>query len=309
MIVTKIKKIDLREIWKHEALDFTKWLKDNLEILADTIQIELNNPESEQAAGDFFVDLIAEDNNGNMVVIENQLEKSDHAHLGKLLTYLTAYDAKTAIWIVAEPRQEHINTLVWLNESTSANFYLIKLEAIKIDDSNPAPLFTLIVEPTPEAKEIGIAKKDIAEREILRKKFWTGVLEKSQTKTNLHSNISPTHHHWIGTGAGKAGLAYNYVIRKDEAQIELYIDKGKDSEEMNLKIFNYLNENKIIIEEQFGDSLIWESLFGKRACRISKVLKIGGYRTNENEWDYIFEEMVNTMVKFEKAMKPYVEKI
>ena len=172
-MIGKIERVKIRDVWRHEAPDFTTWLRDNIDYLSDSISFNISNPESEQAAGSFKVDILAEDNSGNPVIIENQLEKSDHDHLGKLITYSVALEAKTAIWIVSEPRPEHIASIQWLNESSSANFFLLKLEAIKIDDSPPAPLFTLIVGPSEEGKEVGKAKKEIAERYKIREKIWT----------------------------------------------------------------------------------------------------------------------------------------
>ena len=116
---------------KHEALDFTTWLQENLDVLNDTVDVSVSTARGEQTAGDFSVDLVAEDVAGDLVVIENQLERSDHDHLGKLLTYLVAIGAKKGIWIVADPRPEHVRTISWLNESSSASFYLLKVEAIR----------------------------------------------------------------------------------------------------------------------------------------------------------------------------------
>ncbi len=125
-MIGKIERVPLRDIWKHEAYDFTSWLQDNIDVLNDALGLSLSNPEREQTAGSFNVDLVAEDENGNPVIIENQLEKSDHNHLGKLITYLTAIGAKTAIWIVADPRPEHVSAISWLNESSSAQFLFIE---------------------------------------------------------------------------------------------------------------------------------------------------------------------------------------
>ena len=182
--IGKIKRVKLREVWKHEAKDFTTWLQDNIEILNDTLDLSLGNAEREQSAGTFSIDLVAEDDGGNFVVIENQLEKSNHDHLGKVITYLTSIGARTAVWIVADARPEHINAINWLNESTSADFYLIKLEAIKIDNSPAAPLFTLIVGPSIEGKQIGKTKKDLGERGKLRLEFWTKLLNFAKRKQN-----------------------------------------------------------------------------------------------------------------------------
>lgn len=141
-MIGKIVRRPLREVWKHEALDFTTWLVENIDVLSEALDLPLQDAKREQAAGDFSVDLVAEDDKGNTVVIENQLEKSNHDHLGKLVTYLAALDARVAVWIVSEPRPEHTNAITWLNEFRQANFYLVKAEAISIDKSNPACLFT-----------------------------------------------------------------------------------------------------------------------------------------------------------------------
>ncbi len=199
-------------------------------MISDAIDLPLSNPEKEQQAGTFNVDIVAEDDSGNPVIIENQLEKSDHDHLGKLITYLTSFGAKNAIWIVSEPRPEHVQAISWLNESSSANFYLVKVEAIRIGNSSPAPLLTLIVGPSEEAKEVGVKKKEMAERSILRKKFWEQLLSKAKQRTSLHASITPQPYSWISAGAGKSGIAYTYSITQHQTKVELYIDRGKECE-------------------------------------------------------------------------------
>jgi hypothetical protein len=301
-MIGKIEKLPLREIWKHEAYDFTTWLEENIDTLESVVGFAMTSAESERRTENFSVDIVAEDNDGRIVVIENQLEKSDHDHLGKLITYLTAVEANRAIWIVSEPRTEHVKAIAWLNESTSTDFYLIKLEAIKIGDSSPAPLFTEIVGPSEEAREIGETKKDLKESQILRKQFWAHLLDYAKDKTNLHSNISPGTHGWIGTGAGKTGLSYNYNIRKNKSNVELYIDRGKDSDTENELIFEELRKNKEQIEESFGEVLSWEKLEEKRACRIAKYFHDGGYSDEEN-WNAIISELVDSMIRLEKALR------
>lgn len=308
-MIGKLQRVSLREVWKHEALDFTKWLQDNIDVLNEIIDLNLFNPESEQSAGAFSVDLVAEDESGNPVIIENQLEKSDHDHLGKILTYMVAMAAKTAIWIVAEPRPEHVSAITWLNESSSANFYLLKLEAIRIGTSEPAPLLTVIVGPSEEGKGVGKAKQEIAERYTIRERFWTQLLDLAKERTRLHANISPTQYNWLGTSAGRPGLAFNYSMRKNEAQVELYIDRGKDRGEQNKQIFDSLFKRKEEIEEVFGDALDWERLESKRACRIRKRITVGGYRDEEDKWPKIQEAMIDAMMRLEKALRPYINKL
>jgi len=307
MDIGKLSRVPLREVWRHEALDFTTWMQDNIDVLNEVIDLNLENVEREQSAGTFSVDLVAEDDSGNPVIIENQLEKSDHDHLGKLITYLTAIGASSAIWIVANPRPEHVNAISWLNEASSASFYLLKVEAIKIGESSPAPLLTLIVGPSAEGREVGEKKRELKERHIIRRRFWTELLEKAKSKTNLHANISPGKDSWIGAGSGKQGLGFNYVIRMHDALTELYIDKGRDLEEENKRIFDDLFASKQQIEDVFGDTLEWERLDGRRACRIRKLIDIGGYR-NDEVWDELQNAMIHAMVQLEKALKPLINK-
>lgn len=308
-MIGKISRVPLRTVWKHEAYDLTQWLQDNIDVLNDVLDLNLSNPEREQAAGTFNIDIVAEDEAGNPVIIENQLEKSDHDHLGKVITYLVAMGAKAAIWIVANPRPEHIAAITWLNESSAANFYLLKIEAIQIGDSPPAPLLTVIVGPSEEGKKVGKAKKEMAERYIIREKFWTQLLNYSKQKTKLHANISPTQHNWLGTSAGKQGLGYNYALRKNEAQVELYIDRGKEKGEENKEIFDQLNSKKAEIEKAYGEGLNWERLEGKRACRISKKITMGGYRDEEEKWPQIHEAMVDSMIRLSKSLKSHIAKL
>ena len=210
-MIGKLLRVPLREVWGNESLDFTPWLQDNLDVLNEVLDLSLSSAEREQTAGNFSVDLVAEDEAGNPVIIENQLGKSDHDHLGKVITYLTALGAKSAIWIVADPRPEHVSAISWLNESRAANFYLVKVEAVRISDSLPAPLLTLIVGPSEASREVGEVKEEIAERYVLRQRFWAGLLERAKRRTKLHANISPSQSTYIGTGAGKYGMQFAYI--------------------------------------------------------------------------------------------------
>lgn len=308
-MIGKIDRVKLREVWKHEALDFTTWLEQNIDVLNSSLDLKIVNIEREKNAGDFSVDLVGEDASGNVVVIENQLERSDHDHLGKLITYLTSLEAKIGIWIVSKPRPEHVKAVSWLNESSSASFYLVQVEAIKIGDSPPAPLLTLITGPSEEAVKAGDTKKKIAERFIIRKSFWSGLLEKAKQKTKLHASISAGQYHWIGTSAGLPfGLGLNYIVRRNDTSIELYIDSNKDNGEKNSNIFNKLLTNKDSIEKSFGGVLAWENMEGKRACRISKDIKMGGWQ-NKETWDDVYEATIDAMISLEKALRPFIKEI
>lgn len=305
-MVQKITRIPLREAFKHEAYDFTRWLEENLDVLNDALDITLSNAEREASAGDFSVDLVAEDEAGKKVIIENQLEKSNHDHLGKVITYLVAMQAQTAIWIVSEPRPEHVSAITWLNESSNADFYLLKLEAVKIGNSEPAPLLTLIVGPSEFTRKIDNSNQEFTERYKLRSAFWKQLLDYAKPKTKLHSGLSPSRYNWIGTGSGKSGIAYNYVIWEHETAVEVYIDRGKELQEENEAIFDKLLARKEEIEAKTGFELEWDRLPAKRACRIRKKFTIGGYK-DEDTWQEAIEKTVEAMIKLESAFKSPIQ--
>lgn len=307
--IGKLERVPLREVWKHEAADFTQWLQQNIDVLNDALGLNLVNVDREQATGDFSIDLVAEDDGGSTVIIENQLDKSNHDHLGKVITYLTGMGARAAIWIVSDPRPEHVAAVAWLNESSSAEFYMVKVEAVRIGESPAAALFTLIVGPSEEAKEVGQAKKEIAERYGARKRWWTQLVERSAKISKLHSHITPGEYSWIGTSSGIRGLNLNYVVTQDECAAELYIDRGKDSEEENKKIFEQLLANREAVEKAFGGALSWERMDGKRASRIRFTQAGGGYRSPEDKWPGLQDGIIAGMVRLEQALRPFLQKL
>ena len=140
MQLSKIKRVDLRKVWKNEALDFTTWLaeSENLELLSEEIEIEISLIQTEASVGKFKVDILAEENNtGRKIVIENQLDSTDHDHLGKIITYASGFDAEIVIWIVQNARDEHKQTIDWLNEHTDqkVNIFAIQMEVWQIAES------------------------------------------------------------------------------------------------------------------------------------------------------------------------------
>lgn len=308
LAIGKIERVPLRDVWRHEAHNLTTWLEENIDVLNEVLDLELTNVEREHAAGSFSADLVAEDSSGGTVVIENQLERSDHDHLGKLITYVSYVDARAAVWIVADPRPEHVRAVSWLNEGSSSDFYLLKIEGIRIAESPAAPLLTLIVGPSAEGREVGEAKKDRAERYHVRKRFWAEVLEHAKTRSRLHAAVSPGEYSWVGAGAGKAGLGFNYGVKQHGASAELYIDRGRDAEGENEVIFDALAAHRSEIEESFGGPLSWERLEGRRACRIAKRFETGGYR-DEERWPVISAEVVDAMIRLERALRPWLSEL
>ncbi len=308
MPIAKLEPVPLRELWKHEALDFTTWLAENLDFVSDKIGFDLTFVEREKSAGDFSVDILAETGEGDLVVIENQLERTDHDHLGKLITYMANLDAKIAIWITSQPRPEHEKAVQWLNETLPADtgFYLLRMEAFRIENSPSAPLFTLVSGPSMESREIGKQKKELAERYVLRLRFWEALLQRLQGRTKLHANITPNKDNWLGTGAGRSGLGYNYIILMKGARVELYIDTG--NEEINKRIFDELITHRTEIEAAFGEPLDWQRLEGRRACRVAYHIEGIGLK-DEDHWPQLQDKMIAAMIRFEKAFRPWIKQL
>jgi hypothetical protein len=300
-LIGKLQRVHLREVWRHEAYDFTQWLQVNIDILNEALDLELVSAEREQAAGSFSIDLVAESSDGETYVIENQLEKSNHDHLGKVITYLTAMKARGAIWIVSEPRQEHVNAMAWLNEASSADFYLVKVEAVRIGDSSAAPMFTLIVGPSAEIKEAGRINQGHAERQGLYREWWTLLL--SNPDASLHSHKAAPKASWFSAPAGVAGLDFNYTLAKKECGAELYIDRIKGGAAVNEMIFDQLFSVKDAVESAIAFPISWQRLEGKRACRIRIDLP-GGYRAPEEEWSVIQDKQIQAMNQLESALRP-----
>lgn len=305
-MIGRLERVPLREVWAHEALDFTQWLELNIDVLNEALNLEIVNVDREQSAGKFSIDLVAEDIQGRQLIIENQLERSDHDHLGKLITYLTAMGAKGAIWIVKDPRPEHLAAVQWLNQALDTDFYMVKVEAVKILDSAPAPLFTLIVGPSREAKEVGQTRKDVAERYAMRNRWWTQLIERSAERTRLHAHITPGDYSWIGVSAGYPGMNYNYTVTQNGRTAELYIDRGRGADEENRALFDELFGQKETIESVFGGPLSWEALEGKRACRVRAGLSDGGYRLSEELWEPLHSSQIDAMIRLERALKPHI---
>lgn len=303
-MIGKMERVDLREVWKNEARDFTSWLFDNIDILGDELNVSITPIEKEKRVGSFSADILAESEEGDPILIENQLQKTDHNHLGKLLTYVSNLEAKKAIWISKEPRSEHERAIEWLNELTSdVDFYLVKIEAYKIGDSDPAPKFTVIAGPTESGKVVGSEKKELAERHKKRLKFWEGLLKINKNKTKYFSNCKPKIYYYTECSSGISGFSYYYAIKQKSASIGLTINREK--EEINNNIFNQLLQNKDKIEKSFGEEFYWFNKKGIKSSFIFKEYEYAGLK-NEDRWEQLQNDMVDGMLRLIGAFDKYI---
>src|SRR3989338_11068327 len=284
MNLGKLEQVDLRNAWKNEASDFTHWLarEENLALLSDEIGIQINLLKTESDIGNFNVDILAEDDNGNKIIIENQLETTNHDHLGKIITYASGHDAKTIIWICKDVRDEHQKAVDWLNDHTDddINFFAIKLELWKIGESSPAPKFYIISKPNDWAKTIkkSVSESELTETKLQQKEFWTKFIEYAKNNTTKLGLRNPRPQHWysIAIGSSIAHMSFTINTQENVLGCEIYIRTEK-------WLFQELLKNKEQIENEICEKLEWMELTGKKASRI----KISREADIENtaEWD------------------------
>ena len=186
---------------------------------------------------------------------------------------------------------------------------MVKVEAVRIGDSPAAALFTLIVGPSKEAKSVGLAKKEIAERYGIRKRWWTTLIDRSTRVSKQHAHLTPGESSYMGTSSGVRGLYLNYVVGMSDCAVELYIDRGKDSEAENKSIFDQLCAARDSIEKAFDGPLEWQRLEGKRACRIRYLMNGGGYRSPDEKWPEIQDAIIDAMRRLEQALQPQLLKL
>jgi hypothetical protein len=306
MKLSRITKINPREVWKHEALHFTQWLakEENISVLCEELGINLENIKPEASAGRYNVDIVADDiDTKRKVIIENQLESTDHKHLGQLLTYASAYDASMIIWVVTDYTEEHRQAIDWFNRNISENisFFLVQIEVYKIGDSDAAPKFNIICEPNNWGKAVKSSGTGdvVSATKLLQMEFWEG-LKASASKTNTSVNFShtPQPKHWfnISIGTSRCHLALTLNTQKGYIGCEVYIRNDKS-------LYDNFHNNKEQIEATVGQELEWMELPDATASRI--LLTYKGNPKDRKRWGEYFNWCTETVEKFNKAFKPY----
>lgn len=223
--------------------------------------------------------------------------------------YLTNLEAKTAIWITSEPRPEHIRAVAWLNEVTPEDiaFYLVRIEACRIGNSDPAPRFTVIIAPSKEAKELGEERKDIAKQHEINKRFWEQLLTRAEERgVTLHAERFPIKGNALNVNAGKPGLSFGYVIwpEDEEVKVQLYIDT--EDKDTNKRFYDLLYTNKQKIETDFGGTLRW-FLPGNRSYAYIRYPLEKQDLEHENNWSSIQYAMIDAMGRLSRALKPHIQ--
>lgn len=305
--IGKLTEVDVRDLWKHEQYDFSNWLakEENIKLLDDEIGLTLMDINKEVYIGSYRCDLVAKDETtGQIVIIENQLEATNHDHLGKIITYAAGLDAKTIIWIVKEAREEHKAAIEWLNNNSSEEigFFLIELHAYKINDSLPAPMFKVVEKPNNFTKT---SKQNYSDKELNRSQnerlmFWEEFNTVIVAKGKPFSVRKPTTDHWydVAIGTSEAHLAINLVNKENKIVLELYILDNK-------KLFDHLYEDKEKIENTLQMSFSWERLDGKKASRIKHDV-LGLDFSDHSNYPQLMDECIEKILKMRDVFKKYL---
>ncbi len=292
--LSKLVKVNLRDIFENETQSFSTWLsqKENLDLLGDEIGIDINFLQSEASVGKFKVDILAEETDSdNKIVIENQLESTNHDHLGKIITYASGYDAKIIIWIVKEVRNEHKKAIEWLNEHTVENisFFLIKIELWQIEKSEPAPKFEVIVRPNEWVKAIktNSSNRELSNTRLQHLDFWDkfkNYLLEKDVNTRLRAT-SPQSWYHISIGFSELHIAINLDSQKKIIVCGLYISKNKD-------LYHFLLKKKDKIEKEIGESIEWIDAAITSKLKIKKkVNDIYSPTDIEKNFDWLYQKI------------------
>jgi len=261
--------VDLRGFWEDEAQDFTPWLAEdaNLARLSEALGIDLELEDTEVTVGPFKSDLVARDPGSNArVVIENQLGKTDHDHLGKLMTYASGLDAGMLIWIAREFTSEHRQAIDFLNEKASPDLqcFAIEMKLWRIGTSVPAPQFRIVASPNDFRTIVGPTTKKLSDTQRLYLEFWTGFKEYCTVQGTFLKIRKPQAQHWVSIAVGRGNFSIELTASSQKRRLgcEIYLSGSNAG-----KAFALLAQDKPSIESDLGP-LIWKELPAKQDCRI-----------------------------------------
>lgn len=307
MAIGKLEEVDIRDLWKHEQYDFSEWLakKENIENLNEILGLTLVDISKETYVGTYRCDLFAKDETtGTKVIIENQLETSNHDHLGKIITYASGLDAKVVVWIVKEAREEHRSAIEWLNNNTNSNvnFFLIEIHAYKIGNSDSAPMFQVIEQPNDFIKnnKSSNSNESMSKSQAQRIEFWNQfnsvAIERGKPFNLRKANTD----HWysIAIGTSEAHIDVTLVNKDSLIGVELYITNNKE-------LFDRLVERKEEIERDLGFKLDWRRLDNSKASRIVHRIKGLNFDDHSNYIE-LMNKAIDMVILMRDTFRKYI---
>lgn len=313
--LSTLERVDLRDVWKTEDQDFTPWLaqEKNLSILGKALGFELELEAQEKNVGPFRADILCRDtDDDSWVLIENQLERTDHTHLGQLLTYASGLNTVTIVWISAKFSEEHRAALDWLNEITEDKFrfFGLEVELWRIGDSPVAPKFNVASKPNDWSRSVSKAKRRISEDDLNPTKanylnYWTAFVEYAQQHFSGKKPQKASPQHWATVAIGRSGFHMLALgsTRDDWIAIELSMDN-----EYAKPYFHQLHADKKNIEDDLGFAVEWLELPDIKASRIRCYNK-GMNPMDQEAWLEHFEWFQEKLEAFDRVFRPRIRNL
>lgn len=307
MELGKLKEVDIRKVWQHEQYDFSNWLSkdDNINQLGDTLNLSLTDVETEKFVGSYRCDIICKDEiTGKNVLIENQLEPTNHDHLGKIITYASGLDASVIIWIVESAKEEHSSAIEWLNKHTDedVSFFLIEVHAYTIGDSKPAPYFKIIQQPNDFVKQVkNISKNtELNDSQSNRLEFWNRFNDMLDKMGRPFNKRKATADHWysVAVGSSQCHISIDLVNREHKIRISMWIPNNKE-------LYDTFYLNKDTIEKSLGYLISWDKLEGKKAACAYTFIE-GLDFNNKDNYDSLMITIIKKVEQFRDSFKPYI---
>lgn len=308
MKLATLEKVDLRKVWIHEERDFTRWLAapDNLGMLGEALGTSLVHKQTEASVGRFELDILAEEEGtGRPVVIENQLESTDHAHLGQIITYAAGFDASMIVWVVREVREEYRQAIEWLNDRTDENtgFFLVRIELWRIGDSAPAPKFDVVVRPNEWAKAVkhGSGGGQYTDTQMHQLDFWTrfkAYVSEADSQVRLQT---PRPQHWydVSIGTSEAHITLTANSRDNCVTAELYVPDNKP-------LFFGLKARGADITQKLG--VVPEWIEASKATRMKTTLPVADV-FSETAGEEYFQWLLEQVKLFKKVFPPLIRQV
>ena len=301
----RLTRVPPREVWPHEAHSFTPWLLNNVDVLSDLLGMDLSLEVAEHPVGGFSLDLLGRDETtGEVVIVENQLETSDHGHLGQILTYAAGTDPTTIVWVAASFRPEHRAAIDWLNARTDENtrFFGVELGVVRIGQSEPAPSFRLVAQPNDWEKTVRAATNQVEAtgKQVLYRSFWSRWIEVLQSERPGWSRATrPPRDSWFSTTTGTSGISHYTSFTKRGLSSELVFESP--DADVNLARFTALKARQADIEQVYGSGLDWQDLPGRKATRVADYLPKADV-TNEEHWEQYLTWLLNRQTRLREAL-------
>ena len=300
----RLESVDLRKAWETEAQDFTPWLAQNLSVLAETLDMELELEAIETNVGPFRADILCKNADGGAwVLIENQLERTNHSHLGQLLTYAAGLNAVTICWIAARFTEEHRATLDWLNEITDDRFrfFGLEVELLRIVGTSPvAPKFNIVAKPNAWSRSVTelADSKSVTPRKQLQREFWSALMQRLDERKSPIRSKKPQPESWMQFSIGRSEFCLEARLHSSEKWIAVHLVMQGPNATAHYALLERQREE---IDRELSEDLEWRPSSKKE--QHVRLRRTDADSTQRENWPDQLTWMVSTLEAFDKTFR------